>query len=368
MRILLVSRVFWPNVGGIERHVQWLAEALMARGHVADVLTLDRAFEDGRGLPPRDELNGIRITRVPFRGSNRYPLAPGVLRHVRGYDVVHVHAVDFLADWLVATKLLHGRPVVLSTHGGFFHTKFASRAKWAWFQTMTRALVAGVDALVYTSDQDQELFSRLTARGEIVRNAVDLAPWRAIERAAVSGQFVTLGRVDVHKGLSHLLNTLATVRDRDLRPFSLRVMGPCVVDGLLDSLSRERDALGLSKQVCFEGKVPAQVMLDAVRTAELGLWPAEYESFGISVVESMAAGLPPLLQDNRAFRYFVEDNSGTLTDYRDPSRAAGDLLRLRDRGDAAQAGAAARLKASHYGWDGVIGQIEALYARVRGVR
>lgn len=364
MRILLVSRVFWPNVGGIERHVQWLAEALRARGHEADVVTLDRAFEDGRQLPLRDQLNDIRITRVPFRGSTRYPLAPGVLRHIRDYDVVHVHAVDFLADWLVATKPVHGRPVVLSTHGGFFHTKFASRAKQVWFQTMTRALVAGVDALLYTSDQDQELFSRLTTRGEVIRNAVDLAPWRAIQRAPRAGEFVTLGRVDVHKGISHLLKTLAVVRDRDPRTFSLRVIGPCVVDGLNESLTAERDALGLTDRVGFEGKVPIEVMYDAVRTAELGLWPAEYESFGISVVETMAAGLPPLMQDNRAFRYFVEGNSGTLTNFGDPARAAADLLRLRDRTDAAAAGQAAAVKAGQYGWDSVIGQIEAVYQRV----
>ncbi len=363
MRVLLVARVFWPNIGGIERHVQWLAEALRRRGHVANVLTLDRAFEDGRALPARDQLGDIEITRVPFVGSTRYPVAPWVLGQLRGYDLVHVHAVDFLADWLVATKPLHRKPVVLSTHGGFFHTNFAQRAKKAWFHTATRAMLGGVDALIYTSDQDRDLFSALTGKGVTLRNAVDLAPWGVLSRAPRDGEWVTLGRVDVHKGVSRLLKTLAVVRDRDPRGFHARVIGPSVVPGLTEALVSERDELGLGDRVSFEGKVSTEVMHEAVRVAQLGLWPAEYESFGISVVETMGAGLVPVLQDNRAFRYFVDGKSGILTDYADPPRASGDILRARDLA-LDEWSQAARAKAQDYSWDSVIGGIEDLY---RGV-
>jgi len=348
--------------------VQWLAEALVRRGHTADVVTLDRAFEDGRALPAEETHNGVHVWRVPFRGSTRYPLAPGVLRHVSGYDVVHVHAVDFLADWLVATRPIHRRPVVLSTHGGFFHTGFAKRAKKAWFHTMTRALVAAVDALVYTSDQDAELFGPLTGRGVLLRNAVDLAPWQALRREPQPGAFVTLGRVDVHKGLGRLVRALAALRDADPRPFHATIVGPEVVEGLVGQLRADRDQLGLTDRITFAGKVSAEAMHEAVRTAELGLWPAEYESFGISVVETMGAGLLPVLQDNRAFRYFVEGPTGLLTDYADPARAAADIRRARDLPDRPAWEAAAARKATDYGWDKVIGEIEAVYARVIAAR
>ena len=364
MRILLVTRVYWPNVGGIERHVQWLAEALLARGHHVEVLTLDRAFEDDRPLPAEETEGGVRITRIPFRGSTRYPLAPRVLRHLRGFDVLHVHAIDFLADLIVATRRVHGIPVVLSTHGGFFHTRFAQTAKRVWFQTMTRWLVKRVDALVYTSDQDRDLFVRLTPRGEVIRNAVELAPWQALARAPVAGQFVTLGRVDVHKGIAQLIRTLAALRDRDPRPFRAQIIGPEVSDGLVRRLSADRDGLGLTDRVAFTGKVEAATMHEAVRTAELGLWPAEYESFGISVVETMGAGLFPVLQDNRAFRYFVDGPTGLLTDYNDPARAAADIQRARDLPERGVWEAAARDKARQFGWDRVIGEVEEVYRRV----
>jgi alpha-1,3-mannosyltransferase len=366
LRILLVARVFWPNIGGIERHVQWLAEHLVARGHVCDVVTLNRSFEDNSSYPAYERLGGVNVWRVPFAGSTRYPIAPRVARFAARYDVVHVHAIDFLADWMVATKAWHRRPVVLSTHGGFFHTAFASNAKKLWFHTMTRAMLRGVDRLVYTSDQDEELFRAVTDKGVILRNGVDLAPWAPLGRSPVEGRWVTIGRVDTHKGLSNLVKTLAAVRDRDARPFRAEVLGPEVVPGLVAGLERERDGLKLTNQLIFRGKVSQEALVDAVDTADLGLFPSEYESFGISVVEAMGAGVVPVLNDIRAFRYFIDEGkNGFLTRFADPEAAAAAILRARDLGARrAEVGAAARAKARTYAWENVVTELEAVYRDV----
>jgi alpha-1,3-mannosyltransferase len=364
MRILQVTRVFWPNIGGIEKHVQWLSERLVERGHVCDVVTLDRSFADGSPYPPYAKLGGVNVYRIPFAGSTRYPIAPRVLRFIGRYDVVHVHAIDFLADFVTATKPLHGKPVVLSTHGGFFHTDFAPRLKQVWFRTMTRALVHSVDKLLYTSDQDAELFAKITTRGETLRSAVDLRPWSPLVNEPEPGKWVTVGRVDTHKGIANLLRALAAVRDRDPRPFRAEILGPDVVPGLLDDLTRLRDELGLGERVVFRGKVAFEELREAVRTAELGLFPAEYESFGLSVVEAMAAGVVPVCNDIRAFRYFIDPGrNGFIVDFKDAPAAAAAILAARDLG--ARRGAVsdqAREKARQYDWDYVVGDLERVYA------
>lgn len=367
LRVLLVARVFWPNIGGIERHVQWLAEHLVRRGHVVDVVTLDRSFEDGSAYPPYAQLDvpgtpGVHVWRIPFAGSTRYPLAPRVARFVSRYDIVHVHAVDFLVDWLVATKRWHRRPVVLSTHGGFFHTAFAPTAKKLWFNMMTRAMLRGVDRLIYTSDQDEELFRKITGKGVILRNGVDLAPWAPLGHPE-GGRWVTVGRVDTHKGLSNLVKTLAVVRDRDPHPFRAEVLGPEVVPGLVAGLERERDAAKLQDRLVFRGKVSQSELVEAVDRADLGLFPSEYESFGISVVEAMGAGVVPVLNDIRAFRYFIDEGrNGFLTNYADPVASAAAILKARDLGARrAEVGAAARAKAATYAWEHVVGEVEAVY-------
>ncbi|MFZ5478907.1 MAG: glycosyltransferase family 4 protein [Myxococcota bacterium] len=364
LRILQVTRVFWPNIGGIEKHVQWLSERLVERGHVCDVVTLDRSFADGSPYPPYAKLGGVNVYRIPFAGSTRYPVAPRVLRFVGRYDVVHVHAIDFLADWLTLTKPIHGRPVVLSTHGGFFHTDFAPRLKKIWFHVATRALVHRVDRLLFTSDQDAELFAKITKRGETLRSAVDLRPWSPLRNEPEPGKWVTVGRVDTHKGIAHLVRALAAVRDRDPRPFRAEILGPEVVPGLVDELTRLRDSLGLQDRVVFRGKVSFDELRDAVRTAELGLFPAEYESFGLSVVEAMAAGVVPVLNDIRAFRYFCDPGrNGFVVDFKDPAAAAAAILAARDLGARrAAVSDEARRTAAKYDWDYVVGDIERVYA------
>ncbi len=366
LRVLLVSRVFWPNIGGIEKHVQWLAEALIRRGHQCDVLTMNRSWADGSSYPPFDRLGEIGVYRVPFVGSTRYPIAPRVARFAARYDVVHVHAVDFLADWLVTTRRWHGRPVVLSSHGGFFHTAFLKHAKKLWFHTATRLLVHSVDALITTSEQDSALFRKLTSRLHPVRQAVDTRAFAALPSAPVPGRWVTVGRVDVHKGIAALIKVLARVKNEDGRDFLLTVVGPEVVDGLIPSLEAERDRLGLGAQVTFTRKVPFEALLEQVRTAELGIFPSEYESFGISVVEVMAAGVVPVLNDIHAFRCFThERKSGFVVPFSDVEAAAATLRRARDLGDArAKMVAAAREVAATYDWDVVVAEIEAIYQEV----
>lgn len=59
MRILMVAQFYWPDVGGEERHVQDLVEALATRGHDVAVATLAQ-----KELPDFEVKNGVRVYRI----------------------------------------------------------------------------------------------------------------------------------------------------------------------------------------------------------------------------------------------------------------------------------------------------------------
>jgi alpha-1,3-mannosyltransferase len=367
LKVLQVSRVYWPNLGGIEKIAQGLAENLVEKGHVCDVVTLNRAFEDGRDLEAYSKLNGVNIYRVPYKGSNRYPLAPTVYRFLSRYDIVHVHAVDFMADWLVATQWLHKKPIVLSTHGGFFHTDYMIRAKKLWFNTVTRFTTSRVQRVLASSEHDYELFSKIAGNVELARNAVDLSDYSQIEPAPVAGNFITVGRVDVHKGIIDLLHTLSELKKIDDRPFNMRIIGPVVADGLEQEITRCIKDLGLTKEVFLDGRLEFEQLFDAVTKSELGLFPSTYEAFGISVVEAMGAGVVPVLNDIGAFRHFVNDgHDGFITDFSDHASAAICIKRARDlsKRDRRSMVKASRLRSKEYGWTASVSRFEELYTEV----
>lgn len=74
----------------------------VARQHQAnsadtvEIVTLDRVFTDPSAQLAQHEVHqGLPITRIGYRGSSRYPIAPSVLGAIRSADVVHLHGIDF---------------------------------------------------------------------------------------------------------------------------------------------------------------------------------------------------------------------------------------------------------------------------------
>ena len=138
VRVLMLLESPFPTRGGggAESQVRTLALALRARGHQVSVLT--PMLESG---PQHvvDTVEGIPVRRLGYHGSNRYPVAPGFLDATAGSDLIHVHAIDFFFDALALARPFRGIPMVASTHGGFFHTSFASKLKSMYFATVTRA-------------------------------------------------------------------------------------------------------------------------------------------------------------------------------------------------------------------------------------
>ncbi|MBL8484998.1 MAG: glycosyltransferase family 4 protein, partial [Rhodocyclaceae bacterium] len=249
MRVLHVVRQFSPGVGGLENFVLCLARAQRAAGLDARVLTLDRLFHRaGPRLPATDEVAGIPVRRLGWAGSPRYPLAPGCLAQVRGHDLIHVHGLDFFADYLAATRALHGLPMVLSTHGGFFHSGYAARAKRLYFQTVTRASLRGYRRVLACSAGDYARFAPLCAGWlEQIDNGVDVEKFAAAGDVQCRPNFLFLGRFSDNKRLDRLIATMAHLVSR-LPQARLTIAGRDW-DGGLARLLDQIDGLGLDHAV-----------------------------------------------------------------------------------------------------------------------
>src|SRR3981081_218082 len=170
MLIVHVVRQFVPSVGGLEDVVRELSKRQAESGSAVRVITLDRIFRAGAassgiGLPAYETIDGVEVIRIPYSGSPRYPIAPRVLRYIGAADVVHVHGIDFFFDFLALTKPLHRRRLVVSTHGGFFHTLYASTLKWIWFRAVTSMSMRAYAGVAAVSNTDFERFKPVRRGG-----------------------------------------------------------------------------------------------------------------------------------------------------------------------------------------------------------
>ncbi len=361
MKVVHVVRQFHPSVGGMEEVVLNVARHHQAAGaDQVEVVTLDRVFSQPElRLEPSARHGGLPIRRLPWRGSSRYPLTPSVLGAISDADVVHVHGIDFFYDYLALTAAVHRKPMIVSTHGGFFHTAYASKLKRLWFNTLTRASALAYKRVIATSENDGDMFSQVVSRQRlrVIENGVDVTKFAGKGSAVTGRTLIYFGRWSVNKGLLETLDLFAALRGRN-KEWQL------VIAGREYDLSRE-DLAGEIAMRGLEAHVEIVVSPSGAELAAL-LGKAQYfvclsrhEGFGIAPVEAMSAGLIPVLSNIPPFvRLNRESGLGAIVDPRDAEAAAAATERL---AEVSQAEFSARRELAmayveRYDWKHVVGR------------
>ncbi len=361
MKVVHVVRQFHPSIGGMEEVVLNVARQHRARSDDdVEVVTLDRVFTDpGATLAREEEHAGLPIRRIGYRGSTRYPLAPSVLKEIRSADVVHLHGIDFFYDYLALTRPLHGKPMVVSTHGGFFHTAYASRLKKLWFNTLTRASALAYARIIATSENDGALFSQVVSRERlrVIENGVDVEKYAGKGNAEPGRTLLYFGRWSVNKGLLETLDLLRALSRRDPR-WRLVVAGR-EYDFSEADLRREIAARGLDECVELHVAPSQQQLRELMGQAQFFVCLSRHEGFGIAAVEAMSAGLIPVLSDIPPFaRLLRESGQGVLVEPADAEHAAIKVQALAMDSDADFAERRKQLMrfVTRYDWRHVVGQ------------
>jgi phosphatidylinositol alpha-mannosyltransferase len=272
-----------------------------------------------------------------------------------GPDVVHAHQPMAPSTGLWAT--LEARaPVVGTFHSG------ATRARLYDFTApLMRRAAARLAVRIAVSDRAAE-FERRRIGGDfrVIANGVDVARFADAEAAGLGPgrKLLFVGRLDERKGFPIAIDAFALLA-ADRPDLHLVVVG----DG------PERDAVDRLPTL-LRARV---MMLGAVRNEELPPIHAACdvylgsstggESFGIVLVEAMAAGLPVVASDTPGYDEVVIDASqGLLVPSRDPAALAAAAARvLDDAGLATQLRAAGSTRARVFDWSRTVGRIEDAY-------
>lgn len=328
MRILQVARQFYPKVGGIESCVLNLSRELIARGHRVEVVTLNRDIRDGRLLESPLEIDSVRIHRIPYFGPRRYPVAPSWLRLIDDFDVVHIHAIDFFVDSAALSRStgLHRKPIVVTTHGGIFHTSAWRRLKNVYWRFVLKRTLAVATTVVAVSDSDAELFRSIVPPDKLVTipNGIDQAFGNA-RPSRVRGRVVYVGRVSPAKAIDKILELVALVAP-EFDGLELVVAGPDE-DGTIEALRRKADSLGLNARVRILGELPLNELATLVASAHLFVSAAPHEGFGITTVEALSAGVPVLVTRTGIHEQIVRPGVNGWLWSGDPDAAAAATLR-----------------------------------------
>ncbi len=364
MKVGIVCPYVWDVPGGVRSHVADLAQALRDHGHEVDVL----APLDDPNAAPAWVSDGGRPIAVSYNGAvARLSFGVKATRRVRAwiregdFDVVHIHeplapSLSLLTCWVARGPLVatwhssHDRSRILAAGYGIAQTAMEKiRGSIAVSEEARRTLVAhvGGDAV-------------LIPNGVRVASLVGVEPLEGVDRGTPTILF--LGRIDEpRKGLAVLIEALPQVVEQ-IPDLVVLVAGPGDQDEQRDEIPDQ-----LMRHIRFLGMVSDEDKARALAASTVYVAPhTGGESFGIVLVEALAASTPVLASDLPAFRKVLEEGrSGRLFPTGDADALARALLQLLDDADArAELIAQGNRRVRDFDWDTVVDDVIAVYESV----
>jgi alpha-1,3-mannosyltransferase len=361
MKIVHVTPGFYPTMGGIQKYVEDLCFNLIRLGHQSDVITYERHTITGKKLKKHENYNGINIFRIPSFGPRIYPMAPGVLKIIKDYDIVHIHGIGFFCDILSLTKAFHGKRLIISTHGGIFHTNRFSLAKKLYFSVWCRLMMKNFDGIIAVSMNDEKLFNRISKNVVFIPNGVEMGTYSKIRRKPEKNMLLFIGRLSPNKRID-LLVELVYLLKKEMPDVKLVVAGSEWRNekNKLDALVAEKK---LGNNVIFTGEISESEKLILLSKAEFFVSASEYEGFGISVIEAMAAGLPVVANDIESFRNVIRNGeNGYLADFSNLEMIKNLIMKIKDS-DLPQISKNARQEAGKYDWKKISEKVDEVYEK-----
>ncbi|GLP96023.1 WecB/TagA/CpsF family glycosyltransferase [Paraferrimonas sedimenticola] len=364
MKVIHIVRQFAPALGGLENFVRSLALEQIKLGFEVKVITLNKVFHDsGEVLPASETLDEIQVVRVPYKGSYKYPIAPQVLEHLHDGDLIHVHGIDFFVDYLSLKRWSINKPMVVSTHGGFFHTGFVKPLKQLFFHTVSRCSLTAFDAVVACSVNDYQIFESVCEkRLQLIENGVDTEKFANRASQQMTKRFLFIGRFSDNKRIDWLIEVFQFLCQMDT-DYQLEIVGKDW-DNNEQDLRLSIQLKGLDQNVRIHTELSDEAIAELVEQSSFVVSASAYEGFGMTIIEGMAAGLQPVTSDIASFqRILNQAQLGLIVDFEDRESAAWHIHNYCNNlaPDYQQARAAAIAAANVYAWPTVAQHFSEVY-------
>ena len=369
MKIALVCPYDFAHPGGVGIHISCLAENFAQMGHSVRILASSSRPKDELGY---DNLAVIgRPISIRSGGSvARMTISPRVSGPIKrilkeeNFDLIHIH--EPLLPSLPLNVLRFSKTINIGTfhayhgkHRGYGFWKFFLK-RW-WFPKLHGKIAVSRPALEFVSRYFPGEYTIIPNGIDVEHFSNNVAPIE--EYCDGKLNILSVGRLERRKGVEHLLEAYHLAK-RELPESRLLIVGPA--GGLREELERIIYEKGL-RDVVFVGYMSYDELARFYKTADIFCAPATgKESFGIVLLEAMAASKPIVAASNEGYSGIVSHGvDGLLVEPGEEVGLANSLLQLAgDKSLREEMGARGKLKAQSYSWERVARQVMDYYEEV----
>ena len=285
MKVVFLTRRYWPSVGGVERHVQFLSQALLQQLPSIELQIITEQHDPS--LPEKEIHQGLEILRLPLQPDTNNPdIKKSVWEWMRQHkmllqnaDIIHIHDVFF---WLQPFLLSLRKPRIYTTFHGY-----EPPGPPTWRQRLMHQLAElqsegnicvgsfhqkwyGVEPTVESYGAVEEAFANIPVLSKTKSTSV-----RSSQR-----KYLFIGRLEEDTGIWAYLEAMSALKERNELNFRLDVVGEGALNTQLQEFVKQTDL-----PVSFLGVQQATPQL-------YRSYDAACVSGYLSMLEALASGLP----------------------------------------------------------------------------
>jgi glycogen(starch) synthase len=266
--------------------------------------------------------------------------------------VVHAH-VGLLGGLPALRNMRDDARLFVTEHASFLDGMLAEPDGHAGYAELLAACAAFFVVGDPMRDLLAEAFPQFADKLRLIANPIDFDTPRTAPVTELR-RWLFVGGLSASKGVDWLLEAFAICRGQD-PTLTLTYVGEGALRGRLADRAAE---LGVADAVTLTGAVAPDLALQLMREHDLLVHPSRSETFGVVVVEALAAGLPVLVTrcgGPEQTLAGIESAAGELIEVEDGADAiVSGYQRLRDRFPAGvELAVARRALAERYGYAAV---------------
>lgn len=360
-RIGMVSPYGWDTPGGVQIHIKELAEYFIALGHEVSVIA---PVSDESAITEPWLISAGRPLALPFNGAiARVAFGPVATSRVRqwiatnNFDLLHLHQPEVPSLSLLACWSAEG-PMV-----GTFHTAAPKQRSLVAVSPILEPIIEKLSARIAVSEMARAtLREHFQTDAVVIPNGLDTSKFASAAPNIETSEKRSIGFLgrfeEPRKGLNVLFSALPAIV-RAIPDITFRIAGPGDPDAVLKGLPSV-----LRGHVEFLGRLTESEKAAFLTSVDLYVAPnTGGESFGIILIEAMAAGAAIVASDIPAFAEVLQGGEfGRLFTSESPESLAHEVIALLSKPEKIRENSAAvKIAARRYDWSNVAAEISDVY-------
>ena len=372
LKIGMVSSYDYASHGGVTDHINKLTAELRRMGHSVRIVapcSAPQRIEDEDFIPmgrPVPVPSGGSIARVSVSVWLR-PRIKAMLQR-EAFDVVHLH--EPFASF-VSVGVLSNSDASNAVNIGTFHTYRGTRLYHVGANRPLMRYYRRLDGKIAVSEPARQFINgHFPGQYEIIPNGIHVDEFENAARVPDlqdgKTNLLFVGRLEKRKGLKYLLGAYSRLK-WDYPDLRLIVVGAGKPDADSYRIMSERNI----QDVVFTGRVSDEEKARYYKSAHIFCSPATgRESFGIVLLEAMAAGTPVITSSIEGYSSVIKSGvNGLLVPPKNEELLANSIeLVLKNPDLRRRLIAGGTSRAQEFRWDRVAGRVMVYYESFLDVR